>query len=221
MPSTALASPIITVLETTYAGLRRRHPDLPERIVFLLGKGARRGGVNFGHYHADQWAYHPHAEAQATDTVPEIMISGECLAAGPEQVYLTLVHEAAHALAKARGWKDTSRQGRYHNKTFVAAAEELGLTYPHERPDPKIGWSAVVLTEEHKASAAHIISRIGATIEVAVGYGMALSDDEPPRPPRVVVEVVMDTGETFELSPGIYAKVEEHLLPHEAHEEER
>jgi hypothetical protein len=35
------------------------------------------------------------------------------------------VHEAAHGLANTRGVKDTSRQGRYHNKRFRALAEEL------------------------------------------------------------------------------------------------
>ena len=34
----------------------------------------------------------------------------------PADVLDTLLHEAAHALAAARGIKDTSRQGRYHNK---------------------------------------------------------------------------------------------------------
>ena len=55
------------------------------------------------------------------------MISGEGLARTPREVLGTLLHEAAHALAAARGITDTSRQGRYHNKKYAALAAELGL----------------------------------------------------------------------------------------------
>jgi hypothetical protein len=35
-------------------------------------------------------------------------------------------HETAHAIAAARGTKETSRQGRYHNGRFKLIAEEVG-----------------------------------------------------------------------------------------------
>jgi hypothetical protein len=40
-------------------------------------------------------------------------VGGEGLARGPAHVLGTLLHEAAHALARVRGIKDTSRQGRW------------------------------------------------------------------------------------------------------------
>ncbi|MDY6871005.1 MAG: hypothetical protein SV966_10935 [Actinomycetota bacterium] len=46
---------------------------------------------------------------------------------GPETTFEVLIHESAHALAAARGIKDTSRGGTYHNKRFAALATELGL----------------------------------------------------------------------------------------------
>ena len=55
------------------------------------------------------------------------MISGEGLARTPREVLGTLLHEAAHALAAARGITGTSRQGRYHNKKYARLADELGL----------------------------------------------------------------------------------------------
>jgi hypothetical protein len=67
---------------------------------------------------------------------------GEGLERGPEPVFATLLHEAAHALADAREIQDTSRQGRYHNLRFRALAEELGLVVT---PAPGIGWSATTL----------------------------------------------------------------------------
>ena len=72
------------------------------------------------------------------------MISGEGLRRTASDVLGTLLHEAAHALAHARGIKDTSRQGRYHNKHFKTLAEELGLITGH---DPRIGWSASTITD--------------------------------------------------------------------------
>ena len=71
------------------------------------------------------------------------MISGEGLRRSSPEVLGTLLHEAAHALAHARGIKDTSRQGRYHNKHFKTCAEELGLTVIH---DDRNGWSASTIT---------------------------------------------------------------------------
>ena len=62
-----------------------------------------------------------------------------------------MLHEAAHALADVRGIKDTSRQGRYHNKHFKALAEELGLAVDSH---PAIGWSITTVTDttaEHYA----------------------------------------------------------------------
>jgi hypothetical protein len=55
-----------------------------------------------------------------------------------------LLHEAAHALAAARGIQDTSRQGRYHNKRYKILAEELDITTEH---DPRLGWSITTVPE--------------------------------------------------------------------------
>jgi hypothetical protein len=71
------------------------------------------------------------------------MISGEGLRRSPRDVLATFLHEAAHALAHARGLKDTSRRGRCHNKHFKTCAEEVGLTIEH---DDRTGWSAATIT---------------------------------------------------------------------------
>jgi hypothetical protein len=66
-----------------------------------------------------------------------VLISGEGFGRGPPEVLGTLLHEAAHGLAKTRGIKDTSRQGRFHNLRYKALAEELGLIAdPSRRPSP-------------------------------------------------------------------------------------
>jgi hypothetical protein len=55
--------------------------------------------------------------------------------------------EAAHALAHARGIKDTSRQGRYHNKHFKTCAEQLGLAAEHDQSN---GWATTTITDVTK-----------------------------------------------------------------------
>lgn len=70
------------------------------------------------------------------------MISGEGLRRTPADVLATLLHEAAHALADARGITDTSRQGRYHNRKYAALAAELGLEV---KDDTQFGWTITTI----------------------------------------------------------------------------
>jgi len=60
-------------------------------------------------------------------------------------VLATLLHEAAHGLANTRGVKDTSRQGRWHNRRFATLAGELGLKVD---VDKRTGWSQTSLTDQ-------------------------------------------------------------------------
>ena len=56
------------------------------------------------------------------------LLPGELLAADDRAVIEVMLHEAAHALAVVRGFRDSSAEGnRYHNKRFVALAAEMGL----------------------------------------------------------------------------------------------
>jgi hypothetical protein len=57
-----------------------------------------------------------------------------------KELLATLLHEAAHTLAYARGICDTTRQGRYHTRRFAALADELGLEIVQPR-DPVTGWN--------------------------------------------------------------------------------
>ena len=145
------ASEIVALLETCYKALQATTPDLPN-VFIKLDHGRTLRAQVWGHFSPNAWT---------VDNTPrhEIMIASECLAAGAEQTLQTLVHEAVHALAEARGIQETSRQGRYHNRKFVKLAEELGLTYDAPRnkdekgrlvPDERIGYSHVILTQKAK-----------------------------------------------------------------------
>ncbi len=136
VPDSYVVSRLLGVLEDTWAAIRARHPEIPA-VVIIIASGTGTKQARWGHYAADSWV-------TGTQARPEIMISGEGLRRDPRAVLGTLLHEAAHALAAARGIQDTSRQGRYHNKHFRDLADELGITVEF---DPQIGWSITTVPD--------------------------------------------------------------------------
>ena len=138
-----VAARLVAALEACWRAIRRHHPEIPPaRLVVAAGFDARRHKL--GHFAAERWRH-----ARKDGALPEVLIGGEGLERRPEQVFATLLHEAAHALAHAREIQDTSRQGRYHNLRFRALAEELGLVVT---PAPGIGWSATTLPAAHRGA---------------------------------------------------------------------
>lgn len=93
---------------------------------------------------ADIQRHHPELPDLAA---PESLIGESSSACGSGLSSERLLHEAVHGLAAARGVRDTSRAGRYHNRRFLAIAEELGLEHLHE-PHPSSGFSLVAPTAE-------------------------------------------------------------------------
>ena len=218
MAAVRLASPIVVELENMWATMRKAHPDLPENVVFLIGAGGDTppGYTLYGHYGDRRWRYKPGAGKPTA--VPEILITGTCIAGGEWQVITTMVHEAVHALAQARGIKDTSRQNRYHNGKFRTLAEELGMEYKAPRPDSVLGFSDVSLTEETKARLGRQAEKLAAVLKVE---GLPNFTDKAEPKTRTVVCVVFEDGHEVEMTTKMYEKLSEHLLAHEAHEEER
>ncbi len=133
------ASVLVAALERAWTEIRGRHPQVPEVVMAVAsGSVGRRGELKLGHFADRRWTV-------ATTERPELFVGGEGLAAGPVEVLGTLLHEAAHGLAAARGVQDTSRQGRYHNRRYVALAGELGLTV--QRAGSR-GWTATTVPAE-------------------------------------------------------------------------
>ncbi|MFJ6637057.1 hypothetical protein ACIQMR_37935 [Streptomyces sp. NPDC091376] len=75
-------------------------------------------------------------------TTPESLIGESSAVCGAGLSFQRLLHEAAHGIAAARGLRDTSRGGRYHNRRFLSTAEELGMKHS-EHPHPSHGFSLV------------------------------------------------------------------------------
>ena len=129
-PDGPAISAVVRVLEDIWSAIRARHGEVP---AWSSSSPPAPNGKQpvWGHHAPGRWHI-------GTGQRAEIMISGEGLRRTPRDVLGTLLHEAAHALAAARGIKDTSRQGRYHNTNYKLLAEELGIDR-HLRPHGSAG----------------------------------------------------------------------------------
>jgi hypothetical protein len=127
-------SELVAALEHAWAAIAARHADVPAAMV-IVGSGSegRSRGLRLGHFAAGRWA-----GELGEPVLGEVFVAGEGLDRGAVEVLGTLLHEAAHAVAHARGVQDTSRQGRYHNRRFAQLAGDLGLEAEHH---PLLGWS--------------------------------------------------------------------------------
>ncbi|SFL04221.1 hypothetical protein [Streptomyces pini] len=105
---------------------------------------------------ADIQRHHPELPDLAA---PESLIGESSSACGAELSFERLLHEAVHGIAAARGVRDTSRAGRYHNRRFLAIAEELGLEHPEE-PHPSSGFSLVVMKPETRRRYRPVIEKL-------------------------------------------------------------
>jgi len=105
---------------------------------------------------ADIQRHHPELPDLAA---PESLIGESSSACGGGLSFERLLHEAVHGLAAARGVRDTSRAGRYHNRRFLAIAEELGLEHLAE-PHPSSGFSLVAPTADTRRRYRPTIERL-------------------------------------------------------------
>ncbi|MEV0765156.1 hypothetical protein [Nocardia sp. NPDC050435] len=133
-----VAGTVVTAIESVWAHLRIVHPDVPDVVVAMAGGSAGRRGVRLGQFGPDRWQ-------RGEEWMPELFIGGEGFAFGAREVLATLLHEAAHGLARARGISDTSRAGAYHNGKYRQLAEELGLRVERQ---PSTGWSITHLADD-------------------------------------------------------------------------
>jgi hypothetical protein len=152
-----VASALVAACEAAWAEIQQHHPELPPAVI-VLGTGIQGGKlVKLGHWWQSQWV----ADGAARG---EVLLAGEALHLPADQVLEILVHEAAHGINSARGVKDTSRGGRYHNQRFKATAAEVGLKV--ERMNP-YGWARTTLRPETVERYADAIATIGEHLRIA------------------------------------------------------
>jgi hypothetical protein len=173
-PTTAqkhTGSTVVALIERVWDRIRADHPELPE-VVVTTGSGE---GVKWGHFRPESWKL-----AEADGRMHEFFLASEALAKGATQVLQTTIHEAAHTLSKARGIKDTSRQGRWHNAEFKKAAAELGLEHKSAVAHKSHGFSFVTLTEGTKAKYADLLEELNRELKLTglLPFWMGGTDEE-------------------------------------------
>jgi hypothetical protein len=151
--SDGAASLLVAALEHTWTTIRTHHPQVPEAVL-VVASGSEGKRLNLGHFAPHRW------QVNGADR-HEVLVGGEGLQRGPTDVLGTLLHEAAHGLAQARGVQDTSRQGRYHNRRYATLAGELGLEVASVQP---IGWSATTVPEHTAAAYAGQLENLAAAL---------------------------------------------------------
>lgn len=155
--SDAAASEVVRACEEAWRAIRDQHPDLPDAVM-ILGSGVERGRlVKLGHWWSGRWI----ADGALRG---EVLLAGEALHLKPDEVFEVLLHEAAHGLNAARGIKDTSRGGRYHNARFASAAREVGL---HVETMPPYGLARTLLTPASRETYGASIERLGDVMRIA------------------------------------------------------
>lgn len=132
----ARASAVVAACESAWDEIQSHHSDVPDAVI-ILGSGVERGRlVKLGHWWGGKWL----ADGSVRG---EVLLAGEALHLPATEVFEVLLHEAAHGLNAARGVRDTSREGRYHNARFRDTAEQLGLAV---NMVPRLGWARTTLT---------------------------------------------------------------------------
>lgn len=108
--------------------------ELPEAVITIQSSQRCYGYITVRKVWKDSW-----------DSYHEINISAEYLDRPVENIISTLLHEMCHLYAMENNIKDTSNNGRYHNKLFkeIAEARDLHISYQQY-----IGWSVTEPTQK-------------------------------------------------------------------------
>ena len=149
------SSALVAALEAAWSAIVARHPEVPGVVIVVApGSGRRAHELKLGHFAAGRWDVGGLAR-------PEVLVGGEGLRRGPLDVHGTLLHEAAHGLGFARGIRDTSRGGRYHNHHYRRLATEVGLDVAQ---DGARGWSATAVAPATATHYAAVLEQLGGAL---------------------------------------------------------
>lgn len=155
-PEAGRTSELVAALESAWAEIQTRWTALPD-VVIVIGPVSSNGKfIKLGHYAGMRWVNNGKRRA-------EVLIAAEGLDRGARGVFETLLHESVHAYQDAIGEAGTSRQGRYHNKTFRRRAEEFGLIC---KAHPQIGTITPDVTDACAAEYADAIVEVEEALRI-------------------------------------------------------
>jgi SprT-like family len=135
--------PAITQLHKAFDKFNERffNNELPQVVITMQSRHKNKGVLGW-------FTVNPAWESGEDTQLHEINIVPEALKRDYTEILQTLLHEMLHLYASVNGIQDTSRGNTYHNKRFKEIAEQHGMEYTHEKPDSKIGYSAVTFTKQ-------------------------------------------------------------------------
>ncbi|WP_410576642.1 hypothetical protein [Amycolatopsis sp. lyj-108] len=183
---TKTGSEIIKTIEMAWRAIQRKHKELPD-VVVVTGSGFHGKNPKWAHFWPGRWTQDeegkegaaPNVIQQILTGMPELFVSGELLGLPGRRIMQTLLHEAAHGLNEARSEHGTNINGR-HNKTFVRAANELGLIWPEGKaPHKSIGFSQVEITDKTAAKYEKVIEKLEAARLAYLAEGRRLENGDP------------------------------------------
>lgn len=150
-------STLVAACESAWRDIQVENPETPS-VLIVVGSGGRRASTLLGHFAAGSWTA-PSGE----ESIHEVLLVAEQLHRPAYEVFNTLLHEAVHGIATARGIKDTA--GRRHNKKFAALCEEVGLCPPAE-PHSTLGYSDAKLYDATASVYAETIANLDGALKV-------------------------------------------------------
>ena len=119
--------------------------QLPEPFITIIQGKTKRKSI-FGSYNGQ--TYISGTEDEPTDKRHEIMIAGERLKGGKDDVCETMLHEMVHLYCSVNNIKDMNSNHTKHTKKYAKAAEAHGLEVDC---DDKLGWAITSLNASAKA----------------------------------------------------------------------
>jgi hypothetical protein len=143
------------VLQAAWTAIQQRHPDVPEALLTISPEVAR------GCFGATRWGRPISGTHSQYGDAVVLAVPGRLLSEGGTAVLCELLHQAVHLVNAARGTKDISSAGRYHNHHFAALANELGLSTP-DSPELGTGFKRCLLLAPQSAPYAAVIEALDA-----------------------------------------------------------
>ena len=221
---TSAGSTAARLLEAAWHAATIVVPDTPQNVTLTVN---RKGGNVLGYYAPSAWS-------DGGTPIHEVAVTSTTIRRGARSLLTTLLHESVHALAKARGVKDTSRQGRWHNLKFVELAGEYGLVYPHRypndedtsprkrgkyMPDDRIGYSSVVLPDHALIRYQGVLDLLIKEFPFDIAYGEPI--EQAPRLVQHAYVIVARTDlsggylDVIQMAPQRYERIAPYLSHHE------
>lgn len=121
-----------SAVENAWGALRTIIDGLPQAVIVVLDLRSRR--TRFGHFAPSAWRHRKDSNAHEVGISPALFDA-------PEELLITILHEAVHALLFEKlGHGGCGPDGFYHRTEFRDLARELGLAC--EFVNNRYGWTS-------------------------------------------------------------------------------